>query len=264
MNNNAPIAFIDSGVGGLPYLQWVKEKLPCENFHYLADSENFPYGEKSQNEIVELVLRAVNKLNRVGNPKLLVIACNTASVTALDSVRKMVDIPVVGVVPAVKPAAELSVNKRIGVLATERTVKGAYLEELIRDFAAACYVEKFAGSDIVRFVENDFFKTNDNYKFTIIKNAVSRFREANVDTVVLGCTHFIYITELLQKHMGDEIKIIDSRNGVGRQIIHILKEKKILSDSKTVDRFYCTAEGSEQSYRNFADMFGLNYCGVIE
>lgn len=264
MSNNAPIAFIDSGVGGLPYLQWIKEKLPNENFHYLADSKNFPYGEKTQEEIVELVLDAVKKLQQVGDPKLLVIACNTASVTALDLVRNMVNIPVVGVVPAVKPAAELSGNKRIGVLATERTVKGLYLEGLIQDFASACHVEKLAGSGIVRFVENDFFDTNDSSKFNIIKNAVKQFKEANVDTVVLGCTHFIYFSDLLQKYMGDHIKIIDSRNGVGRQIIHILKEKKILSGSKTVDRFYCTAEVSEQSYRNFAEMFGLDYCGVID
>ncbi len=263
MSKNAPIAFIDSGVGGLPYLQWVKDKLPLENFYYLADSKNFPYGEKSQSEIVDLVLNAVKQLNSKGNPKLLVIACNTASVTALDSVRRILNIPVVGVVPAVKSAAELSENKRIGVLATKRTVQGAYLQDLIKDFAPTCHVEKVSGSGIVRFVENDYLKSDNLRINLIIEDAVLQFREAGVDTVVLGCTHFIYITDQLKKQMGEKIRIVDSRNGVGRQIIHILKENDLFSDNKTDDCFYCTAESSAESYRLFAKMFGLEYCGVI-
>lgn len=264
MSRNSPIAFIDSGVGGLPYLQWVKRKLPLENFYYLADSKNFPYGEKSQSEIVDLVLNAVKQLNRKGNPKLLVIACNTASVTALDSVRKILNIPVVGVVPAVKPAAELSENKRIGVLATERTVQGAYLQELIEKFAPACHVEKIAGSGIVRFIENDYFTADETQKNSIIYDAVNQFRDADVDTVVLGCTHFIYISDQLKKKMGGKIRIVDSRNGVGEQIIHLLKEQDLFSHMKTEDCFYCTADTSLESYRSFAQMFGLVYCGVID
>ncbi|MBI9099228.1 MAG: glutamate racemase [Spirochaetaceae bacterium] len=263
MSNNAPIAFIDSGVGGLPYLQWVKDRLPMENFFYLADSKNFPYGEKTQEEIVELVLQAVEYLNRVGNPKLLVIACNTASVTALESVRKKLDIPVVGVVPAVKPAAEMSQKKRIGVLATERTVNGSYLNGLIQDFASHCHVEKIAGSGIVRFVENNFFLSDLKEKNFIIDKAVTRFQEMDVDAVVLGCTHFIYLSDLLQTRLGKNIQIVDSRDGVGNQIIHIIKEKALQSEVKTEDRFYCTAEICVESYRNFAKMFTLTYSGVI-
>lgn len=263
MRKNAPIAFIDSGVGGLPYLQWVKDKLPLENFYYLADSKNFPYGEKSPNEIVDLVLNAVKQLNSKGHPKLLVIACNTASVTALDSVRSILNIPVVGVVPAVKPAAEISENKRIGVLATKRTVQGAYLQDLIDDFAPTCHVEKVAGSGIVRFVEHDYFKADDLRKYQITEDAVLQFLNAEVDTVVLGCTHFIYITDQLKKQLGKDIRIVDSRDGVGRQILHILKENDLFSDSKTDDCFYCTADTSAESYRSFAQMFGLEYCGVI-
>ena len=263
MIKNAPIAFIDSGVGGLPYLQWVKDKLPLENFFYLADTDNFPYGEKTQEEIVEIVLEAVKKLYNEGLPKLLVIACNTASVTALDRVRKELNIPVVGVVPAVKPAAEISKNKRIGVLATERTVNGSYLEELINDFASTCHVEKIAGSGIVRFVENDFFDSDLNRKNQIIEYAVSQFQDKNVDTIVLGCTHFIYISEFLQDKLGSDIKIIDSREGVGNQIIHILENGKMLSETKVEDRFFCTGNDFKDSYRKFAHMFGFSYYGII-
>jgi glutamate racemase len=263
MLKNAPIAYIDSGVGGLPYLQWVKDKLPLENFLYIADTKNFPYGEKDQDEIVDIVTHLVKRLNEKGKPKLLVIACNTASVTALDAVRKVVKIPVVGVVPAVKPAAEISKNKKIGVLATQRTVNGSYLKGLIKDFASSCQVEKIAGSGIVRFVENDFFTSDKSEQDKIISKAVEQFREKNVDTVVLGCTHFIFITDLLKSRLGEDIRIVDSRDGVGKQIIKLLRGANMLSELKTEDRFYCTSTVSEESYRKFADMFGLAYCGVI-
>lgn len=263
MLNNAPIAFIDSGVGGLPYLEWIREKLPLENFFYLADTYHFPYGEKSHDEIVDIVLEAVKNLNEKGKPKLLVIACNTASVTALDSVRKLVDIPVVGVVPAVKPAAQYSSNKRIGILATERTVNGHYLEGLIEDFASSCHVEKIAGSGIVRFVENDFFTADTGEQNHIVDQAVMHFRDKDIDTLVLGCTHFIYISDLLKSRLGEGIRIVDSRDGVGNQVIKLLKRDNMLSESKSEDRFYCTGNVSEESYKKFAGMFGLAYCGVI-
>ncbi|MCP4164121.1 MAG: glutamate racemase, partial [Deltaproteobacteria bacterium] len=229
MSKNAPIAFIDSGVGGLPYLKWVREKLHNETFYYLADTGNFPYGEKTPDEIVSIVLNAVKYLEDKGKPKLLVIACNTASVTALDAVRAAVQIPVVGVVPAVKPAAERSRNKRIGVLATERTVKGAYLEDLVNNFASSCFVKKIAGSGIVRFIENDYFSSDQSRKNEILEAAIKQFKKSEVDTVVLGCTHFIFIEELLTNSLGPEIEVIDSREGVGNQIISILRKKCLLS-----------------------------------
>lgn len=264
MSNSAPIAFIDSGVGGLPYLQWVKEKLPLENFVYFADRKNFPYGEKSREEIVSIVLNAVESLRKDKSPKMLVIACNTASVTSLDAVRDRVDIPVIGVVPAVKPAAEMSLNKRIGVLATERTVKGEYLQGLIDMYAARCHVEKVAGSGIVRFVENDYFTSDENGKEEIVQRAVEQFSGENVDTVVLGCTHFIFLSEILKKQFGPSINVIDSREGVGNQIVKVLGSRNILSAEKQEDLFYCSAAPEGNSYREFAALFGLEYRGVPE
>ncbi|MBN2658709.1 MAG: glutamate racemase [Spirochaetales bacterium] len=264
MSNSAPIAFIDSGIGGLPYLQWVKERLPFENFVYLADRKNFPYGEKSSDEIVEIVLRAVKSLRAGSYPKMLVIACNTATVTSLDAVRAAVDFPVVGVVPAVKPAASSSRNKRIGVMATKRTIDGSYLQRLIENFAPDCHVEKVAASGVVSFVENDFFMASDDQKMEIVENAVDLFSGEKVDKVVLGCTHFIYLDEILRKRLGEAVEIIDSRDGVGRQIIHVLEKENLLSREKREDIFYCSAESPGDSYRQFAAMFGLSYGGVME
>lgn len=264
MSNDAPIAFLDSGVGGLPYLQWVKEKLPLENFIYFADRKNFPYGEKSREEIVQIVLDTVKSLHNGNSPKMLVIACNTASVTSLDAVREAVDIPVVGVVPAVKPAAEISTGSRIGVLATERTVSGTYLQRLIDDFASTCHVEKVGASGIVRFVENNLFSSSEREKNEILDQAVNRFTGQEVDTVVLGCTHFIYIDELLKKRLGPKVRVIDSREGVGNQIIKVLTDKNMLSLSKRDDYFYCSEEPEEGTYSQFASMFGLHYQGIPE
>jgi len=264
MRNSAPIAFIDSGVGGLPYLQWVKEHLPKENFVYLADRKNFPYGEKSSDEIVKIVLRAVKSLQNGQYPKMLVIACNTASVTSLEAVRKSVDFPVVGVVPAVKPAAITSRNKRIGVMGTRQTINGPYLQGLIDNFAPDCHVEKVAATGIVSFVENDFFQADLKAKREIVKNAVDLFSGGEVDKVVLGCTHFIYLDEILRDELGEKVEVIDSREGVGRQIIHVLEYENLFSDTKNEDIFYCSAESPGGSYRQFAAMFGLTYGGVME
>ncbi|MBN2625604.1 MAG: aspartate/glutamate racemase family protein, partial [Spirochaetales bacterium] len=130
-----PVGFLDSGIGGIPYLVKLREKLPRENYIYLADHANFPYGEKSVEQIRASVLQATDRLLTISRPKLIVLACNTASVSALQVLREYVDIPVVGVVPAVKPAASLSGRRTIGVLATESTVNAPYLDGLIEQFA---------------------------------------------------------------------------------------------------------------------------------
>lgn len=231
---------------------------------YLADRKNFPYGEKTSGEIVDIVLHAVKSLRDGSYPKMLVIACNTASVTALDAVRKAVDFPVVGVVPAVKPAAMSSRNKRIGVMATRRTIDGSYLQRLIDNFAPDCHVEKVAASGVVSFVENDFFRASDEEKLEIVENAVNLFSGEKVDKVVLGCTHFIYLDEILKKRLGGDVEIIDSREGVGRQIMHVLEINRLFSTEKKEDVFYCSAESPGDSYRLFAQMFGLKYSGVME
>ena len=141
-----PIAFLDSGVGGLPYLEMAREHLPKENFIYLADRKNFPYGTKSAEEVFAAVAVLTDRILAAEKPKVFVLACNTMSVVALTRLRKLYPrLPFVGVVPAVKPAAERTKVKRIGVLATNRTLQDAYLDDLIRRFASSCEVVRVAG-----------------------------------------------------------------------------------------------------------------------
>ena len=290
MNNRAhdrqqPIAVFDSGVGGLPYLRWMKQHLPDERFVYLADRANFPYGEKTEDELRGIVIDTVGRLIEKQDPKIAVIACNTASVVALADLRATYSIPFVGVVPAVKPAAEISDSKSIGILATRRTVEDPYTDDLVRSYARDCSVSRYAGVEIVDLVENRFFSTSREEKREILRPAVEFFRERNVDTVVVACTHFIFVQDELRKMLGPEAHVIDSREGVGRQVVHILKERQLQSPAydffgnakargektggektggeKNGSCFFVTRKQDELQYRRFAADYALQWGGVL-
>lgn len=268
-----PIAVFDSGVGGLPYLSWLKRNLPGERFVYLADRANFPYGEKSEEALRRIVLDTVGHYISSQDPKIMIIACNTASVVALADLRARYDIPFIGVVPAVKPAAEMSQTRSIGILATRRTVQDPYTEELISSFAPDCRVSRFAGVEIVDLVENHFFTTSAKEKRRVLEPAVDYFRQQNADTVVVACTHFIFVQEELQRMMGEGTRVIDSRDGVGRQAMHVLGERRLLTRVEDIpgdggdlidgDYFFVTRVQDEERYQRFAADFALQWGGVL-
>lgn len=244
MNRN-PIIFIDSGIGGLPYLEWIKEKMPEESFVYIADNKNFPYGTKSKDTLKKIMHSLMSSLVEEYNPKTVVIACNTASVISLAYLRGQFTMPIIGVVPAVKPAAFLSGKKRIGLMATNRTIEDVYTEKLIEDFASDCDVYRWAGTEIIDFIENHLYGAEPDDITKVIEPAVDFFVKNDVDNVVLGCTHFLFIESYLTDMLGG-IKLIDSREGVGNQIIRILKKNNIESDKKKNDLFILT--GAEEDF----------------
>lgn len=262
----APIAFFDSGVGGLPYLRWAKEHLPNENYVYLLDRAHFPYGTKTKEEVFRVVLEGIDKLISKVQPKIIVLACNTATVVALQRLRTLYpEIPFVGVVPAVKPAAERTHGKRIGVMATNRTLQDVYLDNLIRQFAPHCEVVRVAGPGIVEFVEQRLFQSTQEERFSILNEAIRTLKEWKVDEVVLGCTHFLYLEEELRLGLGETIELIDSRDGVGRQLIRVLTSKSIPNtEPKKGDFLYVTGNDPvEERYYTFARIFGLEVAGVL-
>jgi len=262
--NNAPIAFFDSGIGGIPYLDFTRNLLPRESFVYFADRANFPYGEKAPELVRELVADAMRRLIRKADPKLIVMACNTASVLALSHVRSLFHLPFVGVVPAVKPAAQKSRTKRIGVLATSRTVEGTYLSALIEQHAAGCEVVRVAGSNIVDFIENRFFQACDGEIAETIREAVETFREAGVDTVVLGCTHFLFIADHIARALGPDIEVVDSVEGVARQVIRILDCKAIRAAEGRNSRLLLSGGfPAEDRYREISVRYRIPFDGVI-
>ena len=259
-----PIVFIDSGVGGLPYLKMVREYMPEENLVYVADNKNFPYGEKQANELQGIILNLIQNIVDKISPKLVVIACNTASVVALSLLREEFGIPFVGVVPAIKPAGEYSENGKIGLLATRKTVEDPYTDTLINEFASSCRVEKYAGIDLVEFVENKYFTSSEEAKMQIVSEASEYFTNCKIDSLVLGCTHFVYLMDYFKKSLGSSVDIIDSREGVSRQILRIIESESLVSMNKTRDIFYMTGSEDDQSnYLKFAKSFDLAWGGSL-
>jgi glutamate racemase len=266
IDGSAPVAFFDSGVGGLPYLRWAKENIPGETYVYLLDRAHFPYGIKSKEEVFQAVSESIDRLIKRVHPKIVVLACNTATVIALKELRLLFpDTPFVGVVPAVKPAAERTRGKRIGVMATNRTLQDTYLDNLIKQFASNCEVVRVADPEIVSFVEQRLFESNREERSRVIQEAARVLREQNVDEVVLACTHFLYLEEELRDALGKEIGLLDSREGVGRQLKRILETNSVPNlQPKGRDLMYLTGtEPIEQRYFTFARMFGLEVGGTL-
>ncbi len=258
---DGPVAFIDSGIGGLPYLAFTRRLLPGERYVYVADRENFPYGEKPAAAITAAVTEVTRRLVEREQPKLIVVACNTASVVSLARLRERFPLPFVGVVPAVKPAASLSPRKRVGVLATQRTVEGQYLRDLISAHASGCVVESFPAGDLVTFVEQQYHASTAAERAARVRREASVFREAAVDTVVLGCTHFLRLENEFRAELGKDIRIVDSREGVARQIARLLARRGNQEREGGAGRrhsLYVTGRAPvEPRYDFFARTFGL-------
>lgn len=262
--NSSPVAVLDSGIGGLPYLSWLQEHLPREQLVYAADAAGFPYGEKTPDEVRATVLALGHAFVQRYQPKLLLVACNTASVLALDALRSALPIPVVGVVPAVKTAAHLG-SGTLGVLATPRTVEDGYWERLVDEFAPGRPVKGYAAPDLVRLVEEGGDRAD------ILAAWVDRLRADGVDSLVLGCTHYLHLADDLARRLGPAVSVVDSRDGVGRRVAAVLKEHGLEASAHPgPDRFHFTSKHDwsdrhleilEARYRGWAQRFHLDYAG---
>jgi glutamate racemase len=254
-----PIAFLDSGVGGLPYLAHARRLLPDRRFAYVADRANFPYGEKDHDAIVEAALAVAGRLIDREHPSLIVVACNTMSVAALADLRARYAVPFVGVVPAVKPAASLSRRKRVGVLATRQTAEGEYLRNLILQHASGCEVVSLSSGALVEFVEKELFHASPGERQARVREEVDRFLSEGIDALVLGCTHFLHLEPEFRALLDAQgIALVDSREGVSRQAARLLKDSPPPKTSEGPDFLYVTGPVPlEERYQWFAERFGL-------
>ena len=258
------IGFFDSGIGGLPYLSYMIKKAPRNCYKYLADSKNFPYGIKSTEEIKIIVTDLIGDFIIKENPSIIVIACNTASVTALENLRKKYSIPFIGVVPAIKPAAGISENGRIGLFATNKTVSDSYTADLINSFASNCKVLSYADPDIVTFIEKRFFFADEAEIIELIKPAAEFFVKNRSDSIILGCTHFLYLEKYFRKIIPENVEIIDSREGVINQALKVLETTVDLPVNKCRNSFFVTSEDeNSENYKKFADYFNLDFAGKL-
>ncbi len=215
--------FIDSGVGGIPYMMKLLEKKPDATCFYVADTTNFPYGEKTNEEVVKCVKELVGIIKSQFAPKVIVLACNTMSVNALEVLRSdFPDVKFVGTVPAIKLAASLSKKRRIGLLATKATCENPYNIELKNKFASDCTIVNRADPDLISFIEHNAFTASREECLEAVKPAVNFFRREACDAVILGCTHFLNFTDVFEEACGADIKVVDSVDGVVRHALEVL------------------------------------------
>lgn len=216
--------FIDSGVGGIPYMATLLQRAPEADCLYVADTANFPYGEKTHEQVVDCVKALVQKICDKFNPKVIVVACNTMSVNALEAVRKTFPaVQFVGTVPAIKLAASVSKKRRIGLLATHATCENPYNLELKEKFASDCEIINRPDPDLISFIEHNAFTASREECLKAVKPAVDFFRKEDCDVVILGCTHFLNFTEVFEEACQPDIKVVDSVDGVVRHAIEIHK-----------------------------------------
>jgi glutamate racemase len=223
MDPAAPILFFDSGVGGLSVLAPTRALLPQAPIVYAADSAGFPYGTKSESELAARVPALLGRLVERFRPRLVVIACNTASTIALDHARAAIDVPVVGTVPAIKPAAEMSKTRIIGVLGTEATVRQPYVDNLAREFAADCTIVRHGSAELVALAEAKL--AGEALDPAAIASAVRPLAEtANLDTVVLACTHFPLLAEEMTQALPG-VAFVDGGPGIARRIAFLTQNQ---------------------------------------
>jgi glutamate racemase len=221
---SAPILFFDSGVGGLSVLAPTRALLPNAPIVYAADSAGFPYGKRSEAEIAERVPALLGRLVERFRPRLAVIACNTASTIALDHARAALTLPVVGTVPAIKPAAEMSKTRVIGVLGTQATVRQPYVDDLAARFAADCTIIRHGSPELVELAEAKL--AGENVTVEAVRSAVQPMFDApagnRIDTVVLACTHFPLLGEELRAAFPN-VAYVNGGRGIARRVAFLVR-----------------------------------------
>ena len=242
MTTKNPIGLFDSGIGGTSIWKEINTLLPHENAIYLADSKNAPYGLKSREEILELCYKNTEfLLNK--NCKIIVVACNTATTNAIQELRKIYDIPFIGIEPAIKPAANRSKTQTIGILATKGTLNSSLFHESIENYSHIKIIEQI-GHGLVQLIESG--DINSPEMEMLLTKYIKPMVEQNIDYLVLGCSHYPYLIPQIQKIIPNTVQIIDSGEAVARQTLHILKQHNILNLSKEngTQLFYTNSDSS--------------------
>ena len=234
---NAPrVLVFDSGVGGLSVAREIQQRLPGLALVYASDNGFFPYGTKGEMALIARVDLVIRRLLALYPVDILVIACNTASTLTLPHLRSQLSLPIVGVVPAIKPAAKLSQTGVVGLLATPATVARPYTHELIREYAPHCDVISLGSSELVQIAEQKLRgeMIDENVIERIVAALMQHEKAQLMDILVLACTHFPLLKEELSKYLPKKVQLIDSGEAIARRVEHLL-EGKIIEESTTVE-----------------------------
>lgn len=224
MNSDSPILLFDSGVGGLTVYDALREVLPDAPVIYAADLAGLPYGTKTEAQIAARVAGLLGRMAERWQPRLACIACNTASTIALGMVRDVLEIPIVGTVPAIKPAAALTQSGTIGLVGTEATIRQAYVDDLETQFAQGKRLLRVAAPGLVQAAEAKLRgRAVDPALIADVRERLARMEGgADIDTLVLACTHFPLLADELAAAFGPEVRQVDGAAGIARRIAHLL------------------------------------------
>ena len=267
--DNRPVIFHDSGIGCLPYALFFHSRNPGEDLICVADRENFPYGQKTKEYLVDALTSLTEKFISLYNPKIYAIVCNSAAVSALPALReRFPGLPIVGTVPAIKPAAEASKTRCIGVLGTQRTISDHYIEELRIKFAPDTTIVGIAAPELPEFIEHRWLDADEAERLDTVKPYIAEIISKGADTLVLACTHFVLLKDefrcaaALHGSKENELMIFDSVEGISRRVEFLLDENdsRLRSSSgggKQVP-LKITGDGEpDTAWKNIAAHFGV-------
>lgn len=258
--------FLDSGIGGIPYLKELLKLSPQSSCLYVADTKNFPYGNKTQEEVLQFSKELVDDIIKKVSPSIIIIACNTITMVALKSLRNSFSIPFVGTVPAIKVAANVTKNNNIALIGTLRTVNDVNINKMLKEFAPNAKFISHAESDLVNKIEDGLIFENEEKRLKTILPIMESLNKDNIDTLILGCTHFLHLREdfiTLGKQFSPEIRVVDSLEGVIKQTLKLSPQENI--EKKHV--FYVTGvnknKETEEKYYNYSKYFSLDFIKKI-
>ena len=241
MQTSTPIGVFDSGQGGVSVLREIRARLAHEDLIYIADSANVPYGGHDAAFILERALELGGRLVRRGS-KAIVVACNTATAAAVPTLREQMPVPVIGMEPAVKPAAAATRGAVVGVLATIGTLRSARFAALLERFGEGIEVITEPCPGLVEQVERGDF--DGPATLALIRRHLAPLQAGGADVIILGCTHYPFLRDLIEAEAGPGVTVIDTGAAVARQLERRLGDLELLNDSPTpgTTRFYTTGD----------------------
>lgn len=251
--NSKPIGIFDSGVGGLTVVRAVIEELPNEHIIYFGDTARVPYGPRDLNEVKGFVFEIVEFLQQEG-VKIVVIACNTGTAAGLSDAQKYFDIPIIGVIePGARGAVQATVNRRIGVIGTKGTIESSSYNKAIHAFDAGIDVYTQACPPFVEFVERG--ETTGPHIQTVVEGYLASLKRAQVDTVILGCTHYPLLTSVIGKVMGDKVKLINSATETAYEVRENLVRRGFLRNEKPAPAYRFIVSGDDKTFLSLSQRF---------
>lgn len=253
MNNTQPIGLFDSGIGGTTIWRSLHNLLPNENTLFIGDSKNAPYGQKTKEEIIQLSKKNVEWLLN-HNAKAIIVACNTATTNAISELRSSYDIPIIGIEPAIKPAAANTKTGKVGVLATQGTLNSKKYADAQTLYPNIEFINQI-GFRIVQLIEDGQLYSEELE--SLLRSYIDPMIEKDIDYLVLGCTHYPYLLPILNKFLPKHINVIDSGDAVAKHTYKILKEGDLLKTDNQPGyaKFYTNKD--EAILQSFIADFGI-------